>query len=73
MTLRTFAVHRWSAVLGAISASHSMTSYLPWLLLMMLHAGFAPGSLLYGRELPIAERVATSWGTHTLVDAGGAL
>lgn len=37
-----------------------------------MRAGFAPGSLMYGRELPIAERVATSWGTHTLVDAGGA-
>lgn len=35
-------------------------------------AGFAPGSLLFGRELPTSERVATSWGTHSLVDAGEA-
>ncbi|KAI3432241.1 hypothetical protein D9Q98_003802 [Chlorella vulgaris] len=35
--------------------------------------GYAPGSLLYGRELGAPERVATKWGSHSLVDAAEAL
>lgn len=35
--------------------------------------GYPPGSLLHGRELPDSQRVATEWGTHTLVDAAEAL
>jgi hypothetical protein len=36
-------------------------------------AGYPPGSLLYGRELPGSQRVATEWGSHSLVDAAEAL
>ena len=32
--------------------------------------GYPPGSPFHGRELPPQERVATQWGTHSLVDAG---
>ncbi len=39
-------------------------------LLTGLRTGYAPGSLLYGRELGAPERVATKWGSHSLVDAG---
>ncbi|KAL4424080.1 hypothetical protein ABPG75_001381 [Micractinium tetrahymenae] len=35
--------------------------------------GYPAGSLLHGRELPDSLRVATEWGTHTLVDAAEAL
>ena len=34
-------------------------------------AGYPPGSLFRGRELPAEDRVATQWGQHSLVDAGG--
>lgn len=34
-------------------------------------AGYPPGSLFHGRELPRHERVVTEWGQHSLVDAGG--
>jgi hypothetical protein len=32
--------------------------------------GYPTGSPFHGRELPLQERVATQWGTHSLVDAG---
>eukprot|EP00887_Chlorella_sp_A99_P000994 scaffold5.g994.t1 len=37
------------------------------------YAGFPAGSLFAGRELPIAQRVKTGWGEHTLVDAARTL
>ena len=64
------------AVLPRCCTGSSMTpEWLPSPLLLPTFvtspAGYPPGSLFHGRELPRQERVVTEWGQHSLVDAGG--